>query len=141
MIALKAAGAIDDDGRRDRENSAGGREKKKERKREAKSAKEGETEREEGERDRKKEKERERRIITRVNEPRTFALFAEFTHYRNILWIPMVRSGPSGSVVHGEPRTEPAGDTRCGNISFTISAFICAWDHHRSTTIAKMGEQ
>lgn len=55
---------------------------------------EGETER---------EREREKRMVMRVDEPRMSALFAELTHYQNTLLVPMVRSGPSGSVVHGGP--------------------------------------
>lgn len=56
MITLKAAGSIGDDERRDRKNSAGGREKKKrgkERKREAKSSERGRNG--EGEREREKD--------------------------------------------------------------------------------------
>lgn len=67
-----------------------------------KRAKRREGEREDGRERGQKERERERRIITRVDEPRNVRA-AEFTHYRNILLVPMVRSGPSGSVVHGEP--------------------------------------
>lgn len=54
MIALKAAGAIGDDGRRDREDLAGGRERKKKRERERgrQRVNGGETE---GENGRKKE--------------------------------------------------------------------------------------
>lgn len=121
MIALKAAGAIGDDGRRDRENLAGGRERKKKRKRkrEAKSERGrnggGERQKERGEVSKIM---RKRRTVIRVDEPWTFALFAEFTHYRNTLLVPMVRSGPSGSVVHGGPRTVLAEDTRCRNILY-----------------------
>lgn len=107
MIALKAVDIINDDERRDREDSAGGRERKKKRKRkrEAKSERGrnggGGRQKERGE-----ESKIKRKTAIRVDEPRTFAVFAEFTYYRNTLLIPMVRSGPSGSVVHGGPRTE-----------------------------------
>lgn len=37
----------------------------------------------------------------------------------------MVRSGPSGSVVHGGPRTEPAGDTRRRNIFYDFGFHLC----------------
>jgi len=92
-----------------------------------------ETEKENG---RKKEgkdrgvREREGRQ-SRVNEPWMFALFAEFIHYRNTLLVPMVRSGSSGSVVHGELRTEPAGDMRRQNILYNFG--FHAWRSARST--------
>lgn len=65
-----------------------------------------------------KEREREKRMVTRVVEPRTSALFAEFTHYQNTLLVPMVRSGPSGSVVHGRPSLPGERYTRRGNILY-----------------------
>ena len=124
MIALKAVGAIGEDERRDREDSAGGRKKKK-RKREVKSERGrnggGERQKERGEESKIK---RKRRTVIRVDEPWTFALFAEFTHYRNTLLVPMVRSGPSGSVVHGGPRTEPTGDTRRQNILYDFGFHV-----------------
>lgn len=135
MIALKAAGTIGDDGRRDREDSAGGRERKKKRKRkrEAKSERGrnrgGEWQKERGEESKIK---RKTRTTIRVDEPRTFALFTAFTHYRNTLLVPMVRSGSSGSVVHGGPRTEPAGDTRRRNILYDFS--FHAWRSARRST-------
>lgn len=131
MIALKAAGTIDNDGRRDRGGTRQGGEKEKKtrkRKREAKSERGrnggGGRQKERGEESKIK---RKRETAIRVDEPRTFALFAEFTHYRNTLLIPMVQSGSSGSVVHGGPRTEPALEIRAAETSFTTSAFICIW--------------
>jgi len=64
MIALKATGAIGDDGRRDTEDSAGGQKRKKEeRERERRRVNEDETKRGRGrerERERNKKRERER---------------------------------------------------------------------------------
>jgi hypothetical protein len=65
-------------------------------------------------------------MAIRVDEPRMFALFAEFTHYRNILLVPMVRSGPSGSVVHSGDLEPSLPEIRGVETSFTISAFIRA---------------
>lgn len=64
-------------------------------------------------------------MVIRVDEPRTFARFAEFTHYRNTLLVPMVRSGSSGSVVHGGPRTESDGDTWRRNILYDFGFHLC----------------
>lgn len=69
-----------------------------------------------------KEREREKRMVMRVDEPRTSALFAEFTHYQNTLLVPMVRSP---EWVSGSRETEPARrEIRGAETSFTISAFI-----------------
>lgn len=101
----------------------------------------GETE---GENDRGEESKikRKRRTAIRVDEPRTFALFAEFTHYRNTLLVPMVRSGSSGSVVHGGPRTEFDGDTRRRNILYDFGFHLCleiSEEINKAVLLAKIG--
>lgn len=62
-----------------------------------------------------KKRKKERRIAIKVDD---LDVHIEFIHYQNILLVPMVRSGSSGSVVHEGPRTKPAGDTRYRNIFY-----------------------
>lgn len=97
---------------------------------------EGETER---------EKEREKRMVMKVDEPRTSALFAEFTHYQNTLLVPMVRSGPSGLVVHEGPSLPAERDTRCGNILYDFGFHRCLRSSrisvHETVPLANIGKQ
>lgn len=90
---------------RQRERGGGGKERERDGG-ERRRLNEGEKERENGRGTEKKRKRKKKDDEIRVDEPRMSTLFAEFTHYRNILLVSMVRSGPSGSVVHGAPRTE-----------------------------------